>query len=237
MALNSNRINGFSPHSYLNGAPYNGQARLYAIPVSDTSASYAIGDVVQSAGGSDPDGIIYIKKAVAGLNAAGAVLGVIVGIRVANPGVSLQGVNLGLETNYITAGTRTSIEYVYVADDPQILFEVSAGLTATNITLAKMRYNAGLGSFYSGADQTYAIDQNASVTTLSQSSPYSNVIVPSSTVAVTASLPLSIMGLVQRADNPGTNVGAYSRLLVKFNFHELGATAQVGAAATNFLGL
>jgi hypothetical protein len=236
MATNSNRINGFSPHSYLNGAPWTGQARLYAIPVADTTASYAIGDVVQSAGGSDADGIVYIKKAPSGFNAAGAALGVIVGIRVADPGVSLQGVALNLETNYIIAGTRANVRYVYVADDPQLLFEVSAGLTATNITLAKMRYCAGLGSYYNGADQTYAIDQNATATTLSQSSPQSNIIIPSSTVATTASLPLQILGLVQRADNPGSNVGAYSRLLVKFNFHELGM-AQVGAAATNFLGL
>lgn len=236
MATNSNRINGFSPYSYLNGAPWTGQCRLYAIPVADTTASYAIGDVVQSAGGSDADGIVYVKKAPSGFNAAGAALGVVVGIRVADPGVSLQGVALGLETNYLIAGTRANVRYVFVADDPMLLFEVSAGLTATNITLAKMRYNAGLGSFYNGADQTYAIDQNATATTLSQSSPNSNTIVASSTVATTASLPLSIMGLVQRADNPGTNVGAYSRLLVKFNFHELGM-AQVGAAATNFLGL
>jgi hypothetical protein len=230
---NVNRIRGFSPNSYLNGAPWNGQARLYAIPVSDTTASYAIGDVVQSAGGSDANGICYIKKAAAGMNAAGAALGVIVGIRVADPGVSLVGTSLMLEQLYLVAGTRANVRYVYVADDPNILFEVSAGATATNITLAKMRYNAGLGSYYSGADQTYAIDQNASVTTLSPSSPYSNTIVASGTVATTASLPLQIVGLVQRDDN---SVGAYASLLVKFNFHEFGM-AQIGAAATNFLGL
>ena len=101
MATNTNRINGFSPSRYLNGAPWNGQANLYAIPVSDTTASYAIGDVVQSAGGSDADGVIYIKKAPSGFNAAGAALGVIVGIRVADPGVSLQGVALGLSLIHI----------------------------------------------------------------------------------------------------------------------------------------
>ena len=230
---NVNRIRGFSPHSYLNGAPWNGQARMYAIPTSDTTASYAIGDVVQSAGGSDANGICYIKKAASGMNASGNALGVIVGIRVADPGVTLQGTSLDLGQLYLTAGTRTTVRYAFVVDDPQVLFEVSAGATATNITLAKMRYNAGLGSYYSGADQTYAIDQNASVTTLSQSSPYSNTIVASGTVATTASLPLQIVGLVQRDDNA---VGAYASLLVRFNFHEFGF-AQTGAAGTNFLGL
>lgn len=231
---NVNRIKGFSPNSYLNGAAWNGQARMYAIATTETTASYAIGDVVQSAGGSDANGVCYVIKAGTGFNAAGAALGVIVGIRVADPGVSLVGTNLDLTATYIPkSSTRAATRYVMVVDDPMCLFECSAGTTATNITLAKMRYNAGLGSWYSGADQTYAIDQNASVTTLSPSSPYSNTIIASSTVATTASLPISIVGLVQRDDN---SIGAYASLLVKFNFHEFGM-AQTGAASTNFLGL
>lgn len=231
---NVNRIRGFSPNSYLNGAPWNGQARLYAIPVADTTASYAIGDVVQSAGGSDANGICYVRKIPAAAGQAFAALGVIVGIRVADPGVSLVGTSLMLEQLYLVAGTRTNVRYVYVADDPNLLFEVSAGATATNITLAKARYNAGLSSFYSGADQTYAIDQNASVTTLSPSSPYSNLCIGSGTVATTATLPIQIVGLVQRDDNA---TGAYSALLCKFNFHEFGMAQVVATAAQNFTGL
>lgn len=228
---NVNRIRGFSPNSYLNGAPWNGQARMYAIPVSDTTASYAIGDVVQSAGGSDANGICYIKKIPAASASAFAALGVIVGIRVADPGVSLVGTSLMLEQLYIAAGTRTNVRYVYVADDPNLLFECSAGATATNITLAKARYNAGLTSFYSGADQTYAIDQSAY---LSPSSPYSNICIGSGTVNTTATLPIQLVGLVQRDDNA---TGAYSALLCKFNFHEFGMAQVVATAAQNFTGL
>lgn len=225
---NVNRIKGFSPHSYLNGAAWNGQARLYAIPVADTTASYAIGDVVMSAGGSDANGICYVKKVPAANASNFAALGVIVGIRVADPGVSLVGTSLLLENLFIPAGTRTNVRYVYVVDDPNVLFEVSGGATATNLTLAKARYNAGIGSFYSGADQTYAIDQT---TYLSPSAPYSNVIVSSATVNTTATLPLQIVGLVQRDDN---SAGAYSSLLVRFNLHEFGF-APIGG--TNFTGL
>lgn len=231
---NVNRIRGFSPHSYLNGSPWNGQCRLYAIPVADTTNSYAIGDVVVSAGGSDANGICYIKKVPAASASAFAALGVVVGIRVADPSITLQGTALDLGTNWIAAGTRANVRYVFVADDPQILFEVSGGTTATNLTLAKARYNAGIGSWYSAADQTYAIDQNASVTTLTQSSPYSNVCVPSGSIATTATLPLQIVGLVQRDDNA---VGAYSSLLIKFNFHEFGMAQIVATAAQNFTGL
>lgn len=45
---NVNRPSGFSPVKMITGAPYNGQANLYAILAADTSG-YAIGDPVTSA--------------------------------------------------------------------------------------------------------------------------------------------------------------------------------------------
>lgn len=227
---NTNKINGFSPVGYLNGASWNGQGRLYAIPSTDTTASYAIGDVVQSAGGCDANGIPYIKKIPAASASSFVALGVIVGIRVADPGVTLQGPSLSLENTFILKSTRTVDRYVYVADDPNTLFVCSAGATATNITLAKGRYNSGIGSFYSSADQTYAIDQNATVTTLlSANAPYSNVIISSATVNTTNTLPIQLLGLWQAPDNA---TGAYSKLLCRFNNHEFGV-----ATGTNFTGL
>lgn len=227
---NTNKINGFSPVGYLNGASWNGQARLYAIPTSDTTASYAVGDVVQSAGGSDANGVPYIKKIPAASASSFVALGVIVGVRVADPGTSLLGTSLSLENTFILKSTRTVVRYVYVADDPNLLFVASAGATATNITLAKMRYNSGIGSFYSGADQTYAIDQNATVTTLlGPNAPYSNVILSSATVNTTNTLPVQMLGLYQAPDNA---IGAYARILCRFNNHEFGV-----ATGTNFTGL
>ena len=223
---NTNKINGFNPVGYLNGAAYSGQARMYAIPTSDTTASYAIGDIVQSAGGSDANGVIYVKKIPAASASSFVALGVIVGVSVADAGVSLVGTSLSLETLYIAAGTRTAVPYVYVADDPNLLFEVSAGTTATNITLAKMRYNSGIGSWYSAADQTYAIDQT---TYLTPSAPLSNIIISSATVNTTNTLPVQLLGLSQKSDNA---IGAYARILCRFNNHEFGV-----ATGTNFTGL
>jgi hypothetical protein len=227
---NVNKINGLSPVGYLNGAVYTGQARMYAIPVADTTASYAIGDIVQSRGSSDSNGIPYVIKIPAASASSFVALGVIVGVAVADAGVSLVGTSLSLENTFIVAGTRTNVRYVYVADDPNLLFEASAGLTATNITLAKMRYNTGIGSFFSGADQTYAIDQNASVTTLlSPSAPYSNIILSSATVNTNNTLPIQMLGLAQKPDN---GIGSYARILCRFNSHEFGV-----ATGTNFTGL
>lgn len=227
---NTARVNGFSPVKYLSGAPYNGAANRYAIPTSDTTASYAIGDVVVSAGGSDANGVPYVKKVPAANASDFKALGVIVGISPVDAGVSLEGNTLDLNQTYILAGTRTEVRYVYVADDPNLVFEVSGGVTTTNLTLAKARYNAGIGSIYSGADQTYAINQNATVTDLLKpSAPFSNVAIVSSTVDTTNTLPVQLLGLVQRVDN---EVGAYERLLCRFNNHEFGV-----ATGTNFTGL
>ena len=223
---NTNKINGFSPVGYLNGAAYSGQARMYAIPTADTTASYAIGDVVQSRGGSDANGLPYVIKVPAANASNFVALGVIVGVSVADAGVSLVGTSLSLENTYIVSGSRTSVRYVYVADDANLLYEVSAGTTATNITLAKMRYNTGIGSWYSSADQTYAIDQT---TYLTPSSPYSNIILSSATVNTTNTLPVQMLGLSQKSDNA---IGAYARILCRFNNHEFGV-----ATGTNFTGL
>ena len=230
---NSNKINGLSPVSYLSGAAYTGAARLYAIPVSDTTASYAIGDVVQSATssgstiGCEASGIPYVQKLTAGT--AVVPLGVIVGVRVADPTVTLQGVNIDLTTTYIVAGSRTAVRYVYVADDPNLLF--SAFIGSAGVTLANLRKNAALGVYYSGADQTYAVNQNATVTSLTPSSPYSDLVLVSSNV--TATLPIQVLGLYQTPNNTATATaaaGAYAQVLCRFNYHEFGV-----ATASNLL--
>jgi hypothetical protein len=216
---NTSKINGLSPIQYLSGAAYTGACRTYAIPVADTTASYAVGDVVRFLGGSDANGVPYAIKIPANEAAAFVPLGVIVGVSVADASVSLQATNLDLTTTYIVAGTRTAVRYIKVADDPNLLWLASVGATATNSTLAKLgNYNAGLGSFYSGADQTYAIDQNASVTTLlSPNAPMSNIMLAG--INTTATLPIRLLGLYQSPDN---GVGAYARVLCRFQWHEFG---------------
>ena len=225
---NTARINGFSPVSYLNGAPYNGQCRLYAIPTADTTASYAIGDPVRSLGGSDANGIPYVIKIPAAEASSFVALGVVVGIRVADPGLSLVGTSLSLENLYLPSGTRTAVRYVYVADDPQTVFEVSLG--SAGATLANLaRKNFGIASYYSGADQTYAIDQS---TYLAPYAPMSNIVIAN--VNTTNTLPVQGLGLSQIPNNTATTTAAdaaYAKVLVRFNNHEFGV-----ATGTNRTG-
>jgi hypothetical protein len=197
---NANTPRGLSPVGTITGAPFNEQGRLYAI-ANDASNTYAIGDVVKVAGSSDANGIPYATKAAT----TDTPVGVIVGIRVSDPGVSLVGTTLALNTIYLplSSGTR----YVYVVDDPNVIFEVEGD--ATGVASADVFKNAGL---------TITANQ----TTLAQSAPLSNTVLNASSFLAIASsgslaLPLQIIGLTQAVNN---SAGAYANALVKWNKHQ-----------------
>ena len=219
---NVNKPNGFSPVGNLLGGKRNEQGRVYAIPTSDTTNSYAIGDCVMSASGSDSTGIRYIQKWGGATTTSALPLGIIVGIRVADPSVSLVGTTLDLTQTYITAGTRTAVRYVYVVDDPFVLFE--AQFNATGATAAQLSMNSAVT--ISAANQT----------SLSTSSPFSDMVL--SSPAVTATLPIRLLGAVQRIDNEVTTAASpYVRVLCKFNYHEYGTIASASGSVVNYLAV
>ena len=219
---NVHKPNGFSPVGNLLGGKWNEQGRVYAIPTSDTTNSYAIGDCVMSASGSDSTGIRYIQKWGGATTTSALPLGIIVGIRVADPGVSLVGTTLDLTQTYITAGTRTSVRYVYVVDDPFVLFE--AQFNSTGATAAQLSMNSAVT--ISAANQT----------SLSTSSPFSDMVL--SSPAVTATLPIRLLGAVQRIDNEVTTAASpYVRVLCKFNYHEYGTIASASGSVVNYLAV
>jgi hypothetical protein len=197
---NANTPRGLSPVGTITGAPFNEQGRLYAI-ASDASNTYAIGDVVKVAGSSDTNGVPYATKAAT----TDTPVGVIVGIRVSDPSVSLVGTTLALNTIYLPL--NSGLRYVYVVDDPNVIFEVEGD--ATGVAAADVFKNAGL---------TITANQ----TTLAQSAPLSNTVLnASSFLAIGSSgslaLPLQIIGLTQAVNNAA---GAYANALVKWNKHQ-----------------
>ena len=219
---NVNKPNGFSPVGNLLGGKWNEQGRLYAIPTSDTTNSYAIGDCVMSASGSDANGIRNIQKWGGATTTSALPLGIIVGIRVADPGTSLVGNSLSLEKAYIAAGTRTSVRYVYVVDDPFVLFE--AQFDSTGATQAQLSLNAAVT--ISAADQT----------SLSNSAPYSDMVLTGP--AVTATLPIRMLGAVQKPDNQVTSAASpYVRVLCKWNYHEYGTIGSASGTVVNYLAV
>jgi hypothetical protein len=208
---NPNKPFGLSPIQSVAGSGTDWQTNLYAI-ATDASNTYAIGDVVKTAAGTDVNGVPLVVKAASG----DVPLGIIVGFRVSDPGVSLQGTNLNLNITYLpkSSGTR----YAMVCDDPDVIFEVQMDSTA--ITLANLHKNANLTIT---ADDTTAL----------ASSPYSSTVITGSTVNTTNTFVVRMLGLVQRDDNQITSstvAGAYCRVRAKFNVHEYGASTGFTAA-------
>ena len=195
---NVSRPRGLSPVGTLTGAPFNQQGELFAI-ANDASNTYAIGDVVKLTTGSDANGIAYVTKMTAD---ADLPMGVIVGIRPADPGVSLEGTNIDLSKLYLTKSSGT--RYVYVITDPTVVYEAQADSYA----LADVNKNVGAN---------WTADQ----TTLAQSSPQSSTTIKASTVLALGTsgslgLPFMVTGLAQRQDN---EAGAYAKVNVIFNRH------------------
>ena len=81
---NLNAPKGFSPVGNIQGGSWNEQGRMYAI-ASDASNTYAIGDVVMSAASADANGVPYVTKWGGATTTSALPLGIIVGIRVADP--------------------------------------------------------------------------------------------------------------------------------------------------------
>lgn len=192
---NANRPSGFSPVQYLNGSPWNGQARIYSIAAAYATALY-IGDPVKSSGTADANGVPGIILGAT----TGALRGVIVGLGsaeglIANP--------KNLDITYRPAAAQATDWYAMVVDDPQVLFEVQENANGTALAATEIGLNtisvSGTGSgFVSGWMLASATD---------------------ATPATTATLQLRLMGLVRRQQNA---FGAYAKHLVKINVYELG---------------
>ena len=188
---------GLSPVGTVAGADYNQAGRLYAV-ANDASNTYAIGDVVKVGAGSDANGVPYVTKLTNGAAGGDVPLGIIVGIRVADAGVSLQGVDLKLSQNYLPVSSGA--HYVYVVDDPNVIFTLQADSTA--LATSNMHNNA-------------ALSVTANQTTLSMSAPQSSTVATS--FGTGSTLPIQILGLAQ---TPNNSVGAYATLLAKWNTHQ-----------------
>lgn len=192
---NVNKPSGFTPVQYLNGAQWNGQARLYSIAASYGTALY-IGDPVISSGTADTNGVPGVVLAAA----TGAVRGVIVGLGVAE-GLIADPTNL--DRTYRPA-SDPRVWYAMVADDPNLIFEVQEESNGTAIAATEIGLNTiskvGTGNGY-----------------------VSGWMIPSvtgATPATTATLQVRLMGLARYPAGANT-FGAYAKHLVMFNVHEL----------------
>lgn len=126
---NINAAFGLRPVSTLSGAPYNGQARKYYMAATYGTATY-IGTPVKLAGSGDTLGqYATVENAATG----DYIVGVVVGF---DP---VEGVTTPPGTPYRAASTA---RYVYVADDPDLVFEIQEVSGGTALTAAEIGLNA-----------------------------------------------------------------------------------------------
>lgn len=190
---NTNKPMGLSPHSYLNGSKWTGQAREYYIVSTDPNA-YAIGDPVAAASIGDGAGVPGCVLAAAGTG--NTILGVVVGTRGTVYGGAMVD-PAGLDTTIVPA-TKTKGYYVMVADDPNIVFEAQEDSVGANLAATDVMSNANL---VAGTNNSYI----------------SGWMIDSSPTALTATLQLQLLGLVVRPDNA---YGQYAKWLVRINNHQ-----------------
>jgi len=205
---NTSKIRGFIPVKHTTGAPYNGQANIYAVAAADGTALF-VGDPVVLAGSADANGIATVTKAAQGA----AVLGVVVGIvpqKLDPVGGKMTTGSTTLDTpQYRVASTAM---YVLVCDAADVIYEVEA-VTGSNASYSFAAADTGL---------------NADMATVAGSTTtgVSAAALDMSTKATTATLQFKVLGAVPRVDNETT--GASTKVWVKIN----NATMGNGTGAT-----
>ena len=203
---------GLRPSHTVSGAPFNGQTRMYRIPSTDAVA-YSIGDVVtEVAGGDVKTGVSDV--AIFGTRGAtatsGNARGVIVGLASSAGSGGGQPVggdpdNLGL---MIIPATKSKDYYVYVCDDPHMIYEAQ-----TN-TIASSAFNKNTGLAVGAAPTA--------------TSPNCKTIIDGASATTTAALPIKIVGAPERIDNDLTSPGTNAWIWVMLNTSSAGgATAGV----------
>lgn len=190
---NVNRPFGLMPVETLSGREPS--VHRYHIPSSDGSAYY-IGSPVILAATGDARGVPSVAIGAA----SGVFVGSVVSVEPANiNGIAQAGTTLDTTQVSIPA-TKTRDYYVYVADDPNQIFEIQCGATATNLVTTKLNNNFNV---------TIAAPSPAT-------SPQSATIVDNATINTTNTLPMRMMGLAQRENN---ELGAYQVVRCKINTH------------------
>ena len=198
---NVSKPSGLKPVGYLNGSPWNGQARIYYVPATNGTALYVGDPVTRLTADADAKGVPSVSIGVAGA----AICGVIVGVLPTAASVSLVGSTVDLTRRSLPVSTAG---YVLVADDPNILFEIEEGITGS-----------GAGTALTAA----AVGNNADFVVIAPTNTYqdSGTLLDNSTEAVTATLNLKLMGLAQREDNA---FGTRAKWIVKINNHQYGSS-------------
>jgi len=194
---------GFRPVKHQNGSPFNGQVNRYMISASN-SAVTNVGDFVQLSANDalvDPAGGVYPCVNRISSGTAVPIVGVIVGFD-----VDYSNLNSGAVR---AASTR---RIALVADSPDLIFAGPQDAVGGVVAAASVGLNVAIDLGSAQSVPPYA----------------SGMKVDSSTVAVTAALPLQIMGVTAAPDNDVTSTDRPAEILVRINTHAFNAAGLAG---------
>lgn len=186
---NADAAFGFRAVNQDGSACTNFQVHKYYVPSTDSTALYK-GDPVIIAGSADAAGVPTVTRATAGSGAY--VTGVVVDF---DPVTGVSSPNLG--RTYRPASTAM---YVWVADDPDQLFEIQEDSDTSTLAAANVGQNAD-----------FIIGTGSTVTGMSATE------LDSSTANTTNTLQCRIERLAPREDNA---IGAQANWIVRFNLHQ-----------------
>lgn len=194
---NRNVPRGLIPVQRIDGSPYSGQGNVYSVPAAYATALF-IGQPLVATGASDANGIPVAQTATAGGGAftIGPMVGIVDG--------GDQGLMVPVTRDLPIYRPASVNQYILVADDPDLIFEIQENSSGGSIALATAGTKnadlvAGAGSTITG---------------------FSGWMLASNTIATTATLQLRLLRARIAADNamaPDTFV----RWLVKINLHSL----------------
>lgn len=192
---NPNTPRGIQPYAYAWGAPWGGAVRTYYVPVGNPTALFFGDPVAPITNSSDGNGVPTAEIATAG--ATNYILGAFMGIS-NNAGSAVIPV-LQNQTPYLPAGQAA---YIYVSDDPFLLYEVQEDSVGGSMVSGASSRNADL---IAGAGSTIT--------------NFSGWQLDSSTLGTGNTLQMRIIQALQEIDN--TVGSANAKWLTKLNLSSM----------------
>ncbi len=193
---NANVARGLVPYRRTTGEPYNGAANIYYVPAAVASNIFIGDPVTWLTNAADANGIPSVTLATAGTsnNILGSMVGIVSG------GEPIVPVTRDL-TIYHPASTAA---YILVSDDPDLLYSVQEN-----------------GSMVQGAPGRNANLVSGAGSTITGISGW---MLNSSTLAITNTLQMKIIRMLEQADNA---VGTNAKWLCRINLNALTSTTGV----------
>lgn len=200
---------GFRPVKHITGAPYNGQCNIYEVAAGETIPVF-VGDLVKLSDAAATSFYPTVEAPVAAAAATGDYVGVVVGVLNSKfdpvEGKMTSG-SVSLDTPvYRPASTK---QFVLVADSPDLVFE---GQADEAVAIASIGLNCGV------------VEGNGSASLGSTTTGVSGMQLDGSSVNTTSTLPIQIVGAVNRVDNEQNATG--NKFLFRINTHAFGGDGQ-----------